>query len=76
VNRACHQFLARAGLAQDENVRLGRSDSRDLRKDFLQRRAVPNDVSEAGPKLLFQKFILDVFKGLSFSFINGGFGRR
>src|SRR5260221_13063667 len=60
VTRACQQFLARSGLAQDEDVRLGRSDSRDLREDFLQGRAASNDVSEADPKLLLQKFIFEL----------------
>src|SRR5579863_7975115 len=60
VNRARDQFLARAGLAQDEDVSLGWGDGGNLGKNFLQGRALADDISEAGAELVMQEFIFEL----------------
>src|SRR5439155_11678424 len=52
-----HQLLAGARLSQNNYISLGRCDSSNLGQDLLQRRTVPNDVPETGPKFVLEEFI-------------------
>src|SRR5436853_4238583 len=54
------QFFARTGLSQDNYISFGRCDSGNLGQDFLKRRAVANDVPEAGPKFVLEKLVLEL----------------
>ena len=60
VQRTRDQFLAGAGLAEDEHRRVGRRHRLDLMEDALQRRRVADDLLEVvlGPDLVLEVHLL------------------
>ena len=58
MDRAGHEFLAGAGFAEDEHIRLCRRDGRNLGEHLLQRRTLADDVAEADANFVLEQFVL------------------
>jgi len=59
VQRARHQLLPRAGLAQNADARLARRDALDLGHHFLHRRAGPDQFVPAHAAAQIAVFLLE-----------------
>jgi hypothetical protein len=57
MDGAGHQFLACAGFAEHKHVGLGWCDGGDLRQHLLDRGTLADEIAEAFPDFVLEKFV-------------------